>query len=181
MNKKWIYWVPGVMIALILFSGPQGWAQSQSKSDAPVITHAFTVDKIKYGDILRVYIEAEDPQGDMMKIATVVDQAGSGRYPTSWVYLKPTDGKHFKGYLQWNTFSSKTPYVSEWTPITLTISVVDKLGNESNAFAFPITFESGVKRASFYQLPSPFDQSDVKKLGSIDIDLMDFTILRDGD
>ena len=181
MNKKWMYWVPGVMIALVLFSGPQGWAQSQSGSNAPVITHAFTVDKIKYGDILRVYIEAEDPQGDMMKIATVVDQAGSGRYPTSWVYLKPTDRKHFKGYLQWNTFSSKTPYVSEWTPITLTVSVVDKLGNESNAFVFPITFESGVKPASFYQLPSPFDQSDVKKLGSIDIDLMDFTILRDGD
>jgi len=181
MNRKWIYWLPGMVMALVLFSSPQGWAQSQSGSNAPVITHAFTVDKIKYGDILRVYIEAEDPQGEMFKIATVVDQAGSGRYPTSWVYLKPTDRKHFKGYLQWNTFSSKTPYVSEWTPITLTVSVSDKFGNESNAFAFPITFESGVKRASSYQVPFPFDQSDLRRLGSIDIDLMDFTILRDSD
>jgi hypothetical protein len=181
MSKKWIYWVPGVMVILVLFSSPQGWAQSQSGSNAPVITHAFTVDKIKYGDILKVYIEAEDSQGEMMKIATVVDQAGSGRYPTSWVYLKATDRKHFKGYLQWNTFSSKTAYVSEWTPITLTVSVLDKLRNESNAFSFPITFESGVKRASSYQAPSPFDQNDVKKLGSIDIDLMDFTILHMGE
>ena len=181
MSKKWIYWVPGVMVILVLFSSPQGWAQSQSGSNAPVITHAFTVDKIKYGDILKVYIEAEDSQGEMMKIATVVDQAGSGRYPTSWVYLKVTDRKHFKGYLQWNTFSSKTAYVSEWTPITLTVSVLDKLRNESNAFSFPITFESGVKRASSYQAPSPFDQNDVKKLGSIDIDLMDFTILHMGE
>jgi len=55
---------------------------------------------------------------------------------------------------------------------------LDKLGNESNAFSFPITFESGVKRASSYQVPSPFDQTEVKKLGSVDIDLMDFTILR---
>jgi len=178
MSKKWIYWVPGVMVILVLFSSPQGWAQSQSGSNAPVVTHAFTIEKIKYGDILNVYIEAEDSQGEMMKIATVVDQAGYGRYPTSWVYLKPTDRKHFKGYLQWNTFSSKTPYVSEWTPITLTVSVLDKLGNESNAFSFPITFESGVRRASSYEVPSPFDQSDVKKLGSIDIDLMDFSILR---
>jgi hypothetical protein len=38
--------------------------------------------------------------------------------------------------------------------------------------------ESGVKRASSYQVPSPFDQSDVKKLGSINIDLMDFSIFR---
>ena len=181
MDRKWIYWLPGVVIALVLFSGPQGWAQSQSGSNAPVITHAFTIEKIKYGDIPKVYIEAEDPTGDMARIATVVDQAGSGRYPTSWVYLKPTDRKHFKGYLQWNTFSSKTPYVSEWTPITLTVSVLDRFGNESNAFAFPITFESGVKRASSYQVPSPFNQSDVTRLGSIDIDLMDFTILRDGE
>ena len=181
MDRKWIYWVSGVIIALVLFSGLQGWAQSRSGSNAPVITHAFTVEKIKYGDILKVYLEAEDPEGEMVKIATVVDQAGYGRYPTSWVYLKPTDRKHFKGYLQWNTFSSKTYVVSEWTPITLTVSVSDKFGNESNAVAFPITFESGVKRASSYQVPSPFDQSDVRRLGSIDIDLMDFTILRNGD
>jgi TolB-like protein len=144
---------------------------------APVITHSFTVEKMMYGDILKVYIEAEDPDGEMVRIATVVDQAGYGRYPISWVYLKETDRKHFKGYLQWNTFSSKTPFVSEWTQITLTISVFDKSGNRSNAFTFPITFESGVKRASSYQLPSPFDQGDVRRLGSINIELMDFTIL----
>ncbi len=181
MSKKRTVWVAGVVITVVLFGGVKAWTQSRSGSNAPVITHAFTVDKIKYGDILRVYIEAEDPRGAMFKIATVVDQAGSGRYPTSWTYLKSTDRKHFKGYLQWNTYSSKSPYVSEWTPITLTVSVLDNFGNESNAFTFPITFESGVKRASAYRVPAPFDQSDIKRLGFIDVDLMDFTILRDGE
>ena len=180
MDKKWIYWVSAAFITAVLCSSPQGWAQSRSGSNAPAIIHAFTADKIMYGDIMKVYIEAEGPEGKMVKIAAVVDQAGYGRYPTSWVYLKPTDRKHFKGYLQWNTFSSKTPYVSEWTPITLTVSVLDKFGNESNAFAFPITFQSGVGRASSYQVPSPFNEGDVKKLGFIDIDLMDFTIFRGG-
>jgi len=143
----------------------------------PFITHAFTVKKIKYGDILKVYIEAEDPDGGMVRIATVVDQAGYGRYPISWVHVKPTDRKHLKGYLQWNTFSPKTSILSEGTPITLTVSVFAKSGNRSNAFTFPITFESGVKRASSYQVPSPFDQKDVRKLGSIDIELMDPTLL----
>jgi len=178
MGKKSICWVSGVIVGLVLFSALQGWAQSRSESKAPVITHAFTVEKVMYGDILRVYIEAEDPEGEMFKIATVVDQANYGRYPTSWTYLKSTDRKHLKGYLQWNTFSSKTHIMSEWTPITLTVSVFDKFGNQSNAFSFPITFESGVKRASSYRLPSPFDQSDVKKLGSIDIELMDMSIFR---
>jgi hypothetical protein len=178
MGKKSICWVSGVIVGLVLFSALQGWAQSRSESKAPVITHAFTVEKVMYGDILRVYIEAEDPEGEMFKIATVVDQANYGRYPTSWTYLKSTDRKHLKGYLQWNTFSSKTHIMSEWTSITLTVSVFDKFGNQSNAFSFPITFESGVKRASSYRLPSPFDQSDVKKLGSIDIELMDMSIFR---
>ena len=172
MSKKWLYWVPGVMVILVLFSSPQGWAQSQSGSNAPVITHAFTVDKIKYGDILKVYIEAEDPQGEMMKIATVVDQAGYGRYPTSWVYLKPTDRKHFKGYLQWNTFNATE--LEEWTNITLKVSVFDKAGNESNVVVFPFTFESGVKGQYAYNVPAPFDQGDVKRLGYIDTSLIDF-------
>ncbi len=181
MNSKWIGWVSGVTLALVLFSSLPGWAQSRSGSNAPVITHAFTVEKIKYGDILKVYVEAEDPEEEMFKVATVVDQAGYGRYPTSWLYLKPADRKHFKGYLQWNTFSSMTSFVSEGTSITLTVSVFDKSGKESNAFIFPITFESGVKRASSYPVPSPFDQGNVKRLGSIDIELMDLTIWRTGD
>jgi len=181
VDRKWIYRVSGVVVALVLFSGLQGWAQSRSGSNAPVILHAFTMEKIRYGDILKVYIEAEDPEGEMVKIATVVDQAGYGRYPTSWVYLKPTDRKHFRGYLQWNTFSSKTPFVSEWTQITLKVSVFDKSGNESNVLAFPMTFEAGVKSASSYPIPPPFNQKDVPKLGFIDIDLVDLTIIRGDD
>ena len=171
----------GIVLGVLLLGVSQDWAQSRSGLNPPVITHAFTVEKIKYGDILKVYIEAEDPQGEMFKIATVVDQAGSGRYPTSWVYLKPTDRKHFKGYLQWNTFSSKTPFVSEWTQITLTVSVSDKFGNESNALTFPITFEAGVKRAASYPVPPPFNQKDVPRLGFINIDLIDLTIIRGDD
>ncbi len=181
MDRRRISWVSGVTFALVLFSGLQGWTQSRPGSNAPAITHAFTVEKIKYGDILKVYIEAEDPTGDMFRIATVVDQAGYGRYPASWVYLKPTDRKHFKGYLQWNTYSSKTPFVSEWTQITLTVSVFNKSGNESNVFAFPITFETGVKRAASHPVPPPFNQNDVSRLGFINIDLIDLTIIRGDD
>ena len=151
-------------------------AGSPDEPRGPRITHAFTVEKIKYGDILKVYIEAEDPDGKMVRIGTVVDQAGYGRYPISWVYLEPTDRKHFKGYIQWNTFSSKTVTLSEGTPIVLAVTVFNRSGDKSNEFIFPITFESGVKRASSYPLPPPFDQGDVRKLGYIYIELMDFTV-----
>jgi len=81
----------------------------------------------------------------MLGIASVVDQVGYGHYPTDWIYLKSQYQKHLKGYIQRNTFSSRTPYLREWTQITLKVSIIDKAGNESNVVVFPFTFESGVK------------------------------------
>jgi hypothetical protein len=181
MNKKMVLGLFVAAAALVLLSVHPGWAQNQLGVSAPVIKNAFAIKKIMYGDTLKVYIEAEEPSGDMDLITAVVDQQGYGRYQPSWTYLKPADRKYFKGYLQWNTFSSKTQYLSEWTQIVLTITVFDKAGNGSNALTFPISFETGVKKASSYPLPPPFDQGNVAKLGVIDIDLFDPTTFRGAD
>ena len=140
-------------------------------TEAPIITCTFAVDRGHYGYILKIYIEAEDPNGDMDKIAVVVHQMGYGHYPTDWIMLKPQYREHFIGYLQWNTFSSKTSFLPEWTRITMRVSIFDKAGNESNEVVFPFTFESGVKNQYEYQLPAPFDQSDIPRLGHIMVDL----------
>src|SRR4030043_991764 len=104
---------------------------------APIITHTFAVDRGHYGYIWKIYIEAEDPDGDMNKIAVVVNQMGYGHYPTDWIILKPRYREHFIGYLQWNTFSSKASHLQEWTQITVKVSIFDKAGNESNETVFP--------------------------------------------
>ena len=148
---------------------------------APVITHAFAVEKGYYGYIWKIYIEAEDPDGDMLRIASVVDQTGYGHYIADWIYLKPPYQKHFKGYIQWNTFSSKTSYLTEGTQITLKVSVFDKAGNESNEVIFPFTFVIGVRSPYQYQLPAPFDQGDLPRLGYVQIDLFDPTRREDRD
>jgi len=66
---------------------------------APTITHAFAAGKGPYGTIWKSIIEAEDPDGDMDKIAVVVDQTGYGCYPTDWTILKPQYRQHFIGFL----------------------------------------------------------------------------------
>jgi hypothetical protein len=174
----------GLLLAFSLFIPHQGWAQwfryeggtgPKPGTHAPIITHTFAVEKGSYGYIWKIYIEAEDPDGDMLRIAFSVDQVGYGHYPTDWIYLKPQYQKGFKGYIQWNTFSSKTPYVSEWTRIELTVSVLDKAGNESNVVVFPFEFVSGVRGQYQYKLPAPFDQGDLPRLGYIHIDLYDPT------
>ena len=177
MNKKYIYWLLSVVIVSIIFSNPQVWAQPRPGTKAPIITHAFAVDKGYYGYIWKIYIEAEDPDGEMLRVALAVDQPGTARYPTDWIYLRPEYQKHFKGYIQWNTFSSKAPYLTEWRQITLTVSVFDKAGNESNEVVFPFTFQSGVKNPYQYELPAPFNEGNIPKLGNIFIDLYEPSLM----
>ncbi len=154
-----------------------GGAQPKPEKHAPIITHAFAVERGYYGYICKIYLEAEDPGGDMLSIACSVDQAGYGRYPTDWIYLKPPYQKHFKGYVQWNTFSSKAPYLKEWTQITLKLSIIDRERNESNEVVFPFTFESGGRSFDQHQLPAPFDHGDVPRMGDIRIDLFEPTVM----
>lgn len=141
------------------------------KTNTPVILNAFAAEKGAYGFIWKIYIEAEDRNGGMDKISVIVDQLGYGYYPTDWIILKPRYRKHFIGYLQWNTFSSKGSYLPERTQITLKVSIFNQAGNKSNEVIFPFTFESGVKNQYLHQLPAPFDKGNIPRLGYIMVDL----------
>jgi hypothetical protein len=147
-----------------------------SNLNVPVITNSYAIQKERYGEVLKVYIEANDSDGDMLRVATVVEHTGYGRYPVDWVYLKPEQGGHFLGYLQWNTFSSKTARISEWTQVSLTISVFDRAGNESNGVVFPLEFVSEV--VPHPPLPFPFNRGDLPRLGHVSVEL--FETWRDG-
>jgi hypothetical protein len=168
MTRK-IVCVFGVL-AITFFVYSNGWAQSKLDSKAPIITNSFAIEKGYYGYIWKIYIEAEDPDGDMLKIASTVDQPGWGHYFTDTVLIKSKNRSHFKGYVQWNTFSSNTSYIREFTIITLKVSIIDKAGNESNVVVFPFQFVS--RSVPKYELPSPFNKDDMR-LGYIHIDLFE--------
>ncbi len=167
-------------LATSLFIIDKGWSQPKPGTQTPIITHAFAADQGYYGSIWKIYIAGEDPDGDMLRIAAVVEQSGYGTYPADWIYLKPRYQKNFKGYIQWNTFSSKTSYLVEWTEIVLKVSVFDKAGNVSNEVVLPFTFTHGTKSPDQYKPPAPFDDGNLPRLGYIQIDLFDPTHM-DGD
>jgi len=173
MRSRKIFWLLSIILALVLFSASPGLTGEEPNREArgPVITHAFAVERGYYGDSWRIYVEADDPDGQMLRIASVVDQVGYGYYPTDWIYLEPQNEKHFKGYIQWNTFSTKTRYLPEWTRISLKVSVFDKNGYESNEVVFPFTFEMSPKQY-VDKPPAPFDQGDLPRLGYISINLV---------
>ena len=172
-------WFAGFAVMIFALTFSRCWAQTQPKpgTKAPVITHSYAIEKGRYGDVLKLYVEADDPDNDMFRIASVVEQVGYGLYPADWIYLKSQSRGHFVGYLQWNTYSSRTGSLSEWTHITIKVSVFDKAGNESNVAVYPFEFVSGVM--SNPPLPAPFNVVNLPRLGSIDVQLVDPT--RGGD
>jgi hypothetical protein len=169
MKTKIFLCVFGVLAITFLFFS-SGWAQSKPDSKAPIITNSFAIEKGYYGYIWKIYIEAEDPDGDMSKIVSTVDQPGWGHYFPDTILIKPQNQHHLKGYIQWNTFSSMASYLREFTIITLKVSIIDRAGNESNVVIFPFEFVS--RSVPKYELPSPFSKDD-PRLGYVHIDLMD--------
>jgi len=188
INK--IILVFGLLLLISLFFFNEGKAQPLFASEggqppkpgtnAPMIKHTFAVERGYYGYVWKIYLEAEDPDGDMLRIASVVNQTGYGHYPTDWIYLKTPYQKHLKGYIQWNTFSTRTQFLREWTQITLKVSIFDKAGNESKVVVFPFEFASGVKDLYQDKPPSPFDQGNLPRIGYIHIDLFEPTLMGDG-
>lgn len=158
-----------LLSAMLLLIAAAGWSQPRPGGKAPVITNSYAVDRGQYGTIWKIYLEAESADAEMVKIAAVVDQPGEGQYPTDFTFLKAPYRKHVKGYLQWNTFSSKGPMVKEGDYIILRVSVIDRAGNESKEVVFPFTFASGTKGQG--PLPAPFNQGDIPRLGYIGIEL----------
>jgi len=169
MKRKIFLCIFGVL-AINLFFFSFGTAQSKADSKEPMITNSFAVEKGYYGNVWKIYIEAEDPDGDMYKIVPTVDQPGWGPYFPDTIIIKPQNKHHLKGYIQWNTFSKNAAHIRDFTPITLRVSIFDKAGHESNAVVFPFEFVSrGVPK---YELPSPFSKDDMR-LGYVTIDLYD--------
>jgi hypothetical protein len=120
------------------------------------------------GSIIKIYIEADDPDGDMWRIATVVGQTVYGSHRTDWTVVKSQDGRHLLGYLQWNTLGSRGR-IDEWTRVGIRVSVFDKAGNESNEVVLPFTFVS--ETVPRPKRPAPFDGKDIPRLGHVDVQL----------
>ena len=153
-----------LFLAIVLLMPQEGLTQSRPEKNGPVITQAWAIDSGRLGTVLKLYIEANDPNGDMLRIATVIDKVGQGHHPTDWTFIKPQDSHHVMGYLQWNTLSSMSGRIDEWTRLTIQVSVFDKSGNESNVVVFPFTFETtGLEP----KLPAPFDKGNIPKLGNV--------------
>jgi hypothetical protein len=136
---------------------------------APVITHSFASEKLSPGDIWRIYLEANDPDGDMRRFVCVFNQVGYGPYSAEYVIVKKQYREKMKGYLYFLSTAGAGLRMPEWTQLKLTLYIQDKGGNSSNKVEFPLVLSRGARQES---PPAPFDSGQLAKLGAISVELV---------
>lgn len=136
---------------------------------APVITGSFASEKLSHGDIWRIYLQAKDPDGDMLRFVCVFDQAGYGPYSSAYVPIKKRNRTELMGYLYFHSSAGAGLRMPEWTQLRLNVYIRDKGGNNSNEVAFPLLLSRGARQES---PPAPFDSGPLERLGAIPVRLV---------
>lgn len=164
MMRVFIKFFSVLVLPLVIFSlGSNG--QTQTKGSPPVITFSYAQEKIRQGEEWRIYISASDPDGDMFKIYSVIDQPGGQPYRPDVTRLKKGMEEKFSGYIYLRTNSqSNLTGVS----LTLTLTIVDRAGNESKPVIFPLTFSSEPMKPP----PADMEKELNQRIASIGIDLI---------
>jgi hypothetical protein len=140
---------------------------SQDKGSAHVIVDYYAAKVIRPGDTWKIFLRAEDPDGDMSDIAAVLWQAGAGTYPTEVTRLKGDDRKEFSGYLFLSTPNDSNLMSDE---MELTILVRDSQGNRSQPIKLPLRFSLGARQ----EVPETWAEADKHRLGALMINIETF-------
>ncbi len=111
----------------------------RSPKATPVITQSFASEQVRPGETWKIYLNASDPNGEMIRIYGVVEQPGQ-IYPVSITKISKENAKEFSGYLYLSTAPPAHPL--DGTSITLTVQIQDRSGNFSQPAVFPLTLKS---------------------------------------
>jgi hypothetical protein len=140
---------------------------TERRGSPPIITHSFASEKLSHNDKWNIYLEANDPDGDMRKIVAVVSRGSRGS-SVNHAGIKESDRAKLFGYLDCMIWSGLGTRRNEWGELTLTLFIRDKGGNTSNKVVFPLALSRGFKQGL---PPPPFETGGLKKLGTIWVNL----------
>jgi len=157
-NKTFLF-----LLILTLFF-PSFSAYAQDKENLPVVHFAYAQEKIRQGEIWKIYLSVSDPNGNMSRIACNIEQAGAARlYKPSLIYLKKGMEKQFVGYLALYTNSSQNLSGEE---LTVNLSILDRQGNVRKALSSPLEIDGDSTKS----LPADTEKELNRRIGIIDVD-----------
>lgn len=147
---------------------------TSGKGQPPVILASYAATEARPGRAWRVYIRAEDPDGDMVQMIQVIGRGGGvgssvGPFSTTFPPLRAEHSAAMNGYFFLNLPpATQADYQGKGSMgLTLRMSIRDCQNNESEAILFPLRF---TPRAS-PNLPPEWQEADKNSLGAIKFDL----------
>jgi hypothetical protein len=148
---------------LMAFCTTLGERETQPIGSPPVITASFASKEVSHGDNWKIYLEANDPDGDMQRFVYSISRAESGYRSKRLMSIKEPNQARLLGYLSVE-ISPPQDAQSEWANLTLTLHIRDKGGNTSDKLVFPVALSRKVEQAS---PAAPFDVDALKDLGRV--------------
>lgn len=163
MLKKVLIIIP-LLLLLAGCTTCKGVKTAPGGGEPPMILNSYAAKSIRPGASWRVYLMAQDADGDIRDITAMLWQAGVGYYSTNVTPIKGEDRKNFAGYLFLFTPADSTLL---WDEFNLTVLVRDCQGNKSEPINFPLRFD----RAAKEKLPEEWQMAENHRLGAILIDI----------
>jgi hypothetical protein len=153
------------LLALITFPCLTGSeAYTQAKESSPIVHFSYAQEKIRQGEIWKIYLSASDPDGGMSSMVCNIEQPGADRlYKPSIIYLKKGMQKRFVGYFALHTSSAQNLSGEE---LILNLSILDRSGNVRKALSFPLEFDGEPMRPLLTDSEKELNQ----RIGIIDVD-----------
>jgi len=135
-----------------------------STDEPPVILDSYAPESIRPGTNWRVYLRAQDADGDMKYIVAELRQAGVGYYANNFTFIKGADREGFAGYLLLRTPPDTTLIGDEFE---LMVLVRDCQGNKAEPIYLPLTFDYAAPQ----RIPEGWETLTNRRLGFIQIEI----------
>jgi hypothetical protein len=139
-----------LVLGLMVFCATK---DSSAQGGPPVLEKIWASPETAHGKLLKIYIKASDPDGDMKYL---IVSAGRGKQTTASIpiRLKKEMGKSLNGYVYWDTSRAKKN-----TSGTVEIMIEDSKGNESEAKSLSVSIKA--KDAKVEKAPADFQEFDI--------------------
>ena len=165
-------WKKNALVILLLFllagcTTCKGVKTGESGDEPPMILDSYAAESVRPGATWRVFLKAQDADGDMHSIITQLVQPGIGYYPPDFTYIKEADREGFAGYLILRTPRDYN-LLQEYVEATLTLQ--DCEGNKSEPVKFTLRFDN---KSGFgpQEVPEKWQTAANRKLGTIMVEI----------
>ena len=145
----------------------KGVKTAQDGGTPPMILDSYASESVRPGATWRVFLEAQDADGDIHSIITQLVQPGIGYYPPDFTYIKGVDQEGFAGYLILRT-PRDYDLLQEYVEATLTIQ--DREGNKSEPVNFTLRFDNKFGFGP-QEVPKKWKMAANRKLGTIMVEI----------